>query len=545
MPMMPTADRDASSRPHAARAWTVGLALLCVAALLLLVRHIERTLPYPYHADEGYVSGPASNILRTGSLHPYKFNYPSLPAYLAAAGMAVGFIRSAAHLEITDLDRIGHVGYPYYDTPRVMQTARQLYATLGVLCLAMTGWSAWIAFRRPSTMLLAPLFVLLSPLFFHHAWAYLNVDIVGTAVVTLTLTATLLGTTRPSLYQSALVPGLFAGLAAASKYTLAVVALPVLLAVALYIPRAGMLTAFVVAIAGMVVAFVAAVPYSVIDLRGFLNGVAFEAHHYASGHPGFSGDPGFGQLLFYVRHFVSDFGYGAAALSVVGTVLTFRSDWRRAAVLISFPAALLWLLSGQRAHFTRNALAIHPFVGMFAAFALASIHERLAAAAARRGWTMKAVSVPVAVGAVLFVVTVPAWRVPGYVRDRTDSRNRARTWIAQHLPAEWAIVVPSELGFDARPLAAAGRHVQTVDLRAAADPETLAARLSSVPAPAAILVPRWGADRRTPGQREADALNAIGKQWRVLGTFGTTDVLVNYSFATAWGDPAFAIAVLK
>jgi hypothetical protein len=546
MPMMtPPGDRDEIQRPRAARAWTAGLALLCVAALLLMVRHIDRTLPYPYHADEGYVSGPASNILRTGSLHPYKFNYPSLPAYLAAAGMAAGFVRSAAHQEITDLDSIGHVGYPYYETPRVMQTARRLYAVLAVMCLATTGWASWLAFRRPSTIVLAPLLLLLSPLFFRHAWTYLNVDIVGTAFVTLTLAACLLGTTRPSLYQSALVPGLFAGLAVASKYTLAIVALPVLLAVALYGPRGRTMSAFAVVIGAMAVAFVAAVPYSLIDLRGFLNGVAFEAHHYASGHSGFSGDPGLEQLVFYARHFMSDFGFVAAALAAVGVALSLWTDWRRGVVLIAFPAALLSLLAIQRVHFTRNVLPMHPFVAMFAAFALVWVHERIAAAAVRRGWTIRKIGVPAAVGAVLFVASVPVWRVPDYLRDRTDSRNRARSWIAERLPPQWAIVVPKELGFDLRPLASGGRHVKEVELRAAADPETLAARLSDVPAPAAILVPRWGADRRTPGQREADTLNALGREWRVLSTFGTTDVLVNYSFATAWGDPAFAIAVLK
>jgi hypothetical protein len=59
------------------------------------------------------------------------------------------------------------------------------------------------------------------------------------------------------------------------------------------------------------------------------------------------------------------------------------------------------------------------------------------------------------------------------------------------------------------------------------------------------MVPRWGADRRSPGQRAADALNQLGSQWRVLQTFGTNDVLINYSSFTPWGDPAFAIAVLR
>ena len=78
--------------------------------------------------------------------------------------MAVGFVRSATHLEVSDINRIGHVGYPYYETPRVMQTARQTFAILSVICLAMTGLSAWLAFREPATIVLAPLILLASPL---------------------------------------------------------------------------------------------------------------------------------------------------------------------------------------------------------------------------------------------------------------------------------------------------------------------------------------------------------------------------------------------
>ena len=87
--------------------------------------------------------------------------------------------------------------------------------------------------------------------------------------------------------------------------------------------------------------------------------------------------------------------------------------------------------------------------------------------------------------------------------------------------------------------------MKVVELRPARDPGTVNSLLNDVPAPAVIIVPRWGADKRSPGQQAADALNTVAKQWRVIKTFGHNDVLVNYLYPTAWGDPAFAIAVLK
>jgi 4-amino-4-deoxy-L-arabinose transferase-like glycosyltransferase len=529
----------------AVRVWSAGLVLLCLAALVLFFRHIDATLPYPQHADEGFISGPAASIVTTGNLRPHRFNYPSLPTYLAAGAMGVGFLRSAQRLEVREVGHIGRLSYPYYENATVMRAARQAFALLAVLCLAMTGLSAWLAFRKPVTIVLAPLLLLASPLFFRHAWTYLNVDIVGASFVSMALAACLLGTRRPSLPQSSLVPGILAGLAAASKYTLALVLLPVLVAVGLARPRVRALSASVLALVAMVAAFLGAVPYSVIDLPGFLNGLGDEAVHYASGHAGYGGEPGLEQLLFYGRHFLSEFGYGAAIVAAVGIVAFARADWRRAAVLTIFPVAMLWFLSMQRVHFTRNALAIHPFIALFAAFGFATAYERGVAFSSRRGWTARKAPVPLVVGVLLLAVTVPSWHLAGHLRSHTDSRNRARAWIRQNVSPDRAIVVPIELGLDTRGLDARGRVVKQVELRTAGDSAALYALLTDVPAPAVILVPHWGADRRTPGQREADKLNKLGAQWPVLATFGQNDVLVNYTFPTAWGDPAFAVATLR
>jgi hypothetical protein len=84
-----------------------------------------------------------------------------------------------------------------------------------------------------------------------------------------------------------------------------------------------------------------------------------------------------------------------------------------------------------------------------------------------------------------------------------------------------------------------------VDLQSARDAGALQSLVTDVPAPAVILVPRWGADSRFAGQELAGTLNELSRRWRVIKTFGTHDVLVNYTHSTPWGDPAFAIAAVK
>ena len=130
--------------------------------------------------------------------------------------------------------------------------------------------------------------------------------------------------------------------------------------------------------------------------------------------------------------------------------------------------------------------------------------------------------------------------------EPTNCRSSGQhAWIEARVSPEWTIVVPNQLNVDVRKLEKAGRHVVLVDLKSARDEDGLNAIMAGVPAPAVILVPHWGADDRFSGQELADSLNSLSQRWRVLKTFGTNDVRVNYRPATPRGDPAFSIAILK
>ena len=543
------ADRTSeASRPDASavRRWSIALVLLCLASLWLQFRHIDRTLPYPWDTDEGFVSGPASRTVTTGTFHPYTFNYPSLPKYLAAGGMAVGFVRAASHLEIRDVHDIGNVGYPYYDTPRVMQGARELFALLAVIALAATGIAAWHAFHEPSAILIAPLMLALSPLYFYQSWTYLNVDIVGLCFSTMTIAATLQGTRRPSMVRSAVIPAAFAGLAASSKYTLALVIVPVLVAIGLYLGRGRRMWGSLLALAVMVLAFVASTPYSLIDLPNFLSGVAFETFHYARGHAGWEADPGLPQVLFYARHFVSDYGPIAVAVSLVGAAAFCVADWRRALVLLAFPVALGWLLVSQRVHFERNVLSVHHVVTMFAAFGLITIQRWIVAWARRREWNSVALRrLGLGTALALLAATIPWWHLPDEIRDRTDSRTAAVRWMIERVPADFAVVVPTQLRFDARPLKKRGTRIVEVDLQSARDADAFHRTIGEAAGAAVLLLPHWGADERFEGQKLADQLNALGNGLTPLKSFGRNPVLVNYAEPAPWGDPQFAIVTLR
>jgi 4-amino-4-deoxy-L-arabinose transferase-like glycosyltransferase len=206
-----------------------------------------------------------------------------------------------------------------------------LFSLLSVVALAATGLVAYLALEKPAAIFLAPLFLEASPLFFSQSWTYLNVDIVGTCFVVLTLVACLKGIKELSMYQSGVLPGVFAGLATGSKYTLGLVIVPVLLAIWSYFDARRRISASAAALAAMVAAFLIVVPYSVLDIPGFLNGLAFEAYHYSQGHHGYDADPGLPQLYYYGGQF-AEFGAGGAALAILGACVFSLADWRRALV---------------------------------------------------------------------------------------------------------------------------------------------------------------------------------------------------------------------
>jgi hypothetical protein len=288
-------------------------------------------------------------------------------------------------------------------------------------------------------------------------------------------------------------------------------------------------------------------PYSLLDIPGFLNGLALEAAHYAGGHAGYEAEPGWAQLSYYLGHFATEFGIGGAALAVIGTAGFAVADWRRAILLLSYPAALLALLASQRVHFARNVLSLHPIVAMFAAGGLIWAYGWVWRLVTRRGWTAgrRAWPARVALVVALGAAAIPFDHLVDPFRDRTDSRTVARAWVSERLPPGWSIVVPSQLGVDTDAfLKATGRHVTVVDLQSARSEDALQRLLGGIPRPAVVLAPRWGADERFPGQDVAPLLNDLTRSWRIVETFGVNPVLVNYSQPVPSGNPAFAIAVL-
>ena len=530
-------ERASSTRAHTL--WVVALIVLCGISLWLRVSHISASLPYPYHVDESAVIGPARSMLVSGDLHPGAFNYPSFPKYLAAAGMAVGFVRAAPDQGLIDVRNIGGVTYPYYDSPGAVEGAKQLFALLSVVALAVTGLVAWLITARSAAVFIGPLFLAGSDLFFSHSWLYVNVDIVATCFALLTVASCLQATARPSLVRMAVLPGCWAGLAAASKYTLGVVLLPVLIGIWLYQRDGRRLVPTLIAMTASGVTFLAVVPYSVLDLPGFLNGLASERWHYASGHIGADGPAGMAQLGFYADHFLVEFGVVGAVLAVLGVFGALARDWRRTILLASFPVTLIALLAAQRVHFPRNVLPIHPLYAVLVGYGVILFHGWVCRFIEQRAWSRRRRSLAsAALLAALLIAALPTERLLGQWRVTPDSRNLARAWLAENVPAGWTVVVPTELAVDTRGLEEQGFNLREAPMASIQQQQDV---LSSMRGQTVAFLPVWGADPRFGSPAGPAEMNDASSRMTVLQEFGQGPVLLNYPPPTAWGNPRFRV----
>lgn len=528
--------------------WAVALAVLCAGSLWLRIEHVRGIMPYIHHIDELLVSTQAAQMVMTGDFKPKDMLYPSLPKYLAAAGMYFGFLCEAAAGTMDEIGEIGNVGYPYYETPKVVAVARYLFAFLSVGTLAAVGIAAWLLLGRPSALLLAPLVLATSQSFLRLATKYLNVDNVGTCFVIAGVAALLHGTRHPSTRCLALVPAIFVGLAAGSKYTHGLLLGPVLVAIFLFAERRQWYVALGAALTASAGAFIVVVPYSVLDFQLLFEALTWQATTYATGwHGGNEANPGLEQLVRYTRYFVKEIGIGALLLSAIGIITAARRDWRRTLVVVMFPVMLFLLFVAQRVHFVRNMLPILPFFAVFTVAGLYVLHRWIMVASKGLSHTSLELQHVLRIGAwpVLIAVflSVPFGKLLSHLQISSDSRHSAVAWIRENVPTSSTIIVPESLGLDPRPLEKQGYPVRKMDFVSLDTSGSLRTAINRTLGPVAVLIPTWGRDPRFEGEELALKLNAAAAQFQPVASFGERPVLVNYRYPVVEPDPRFGIVV--
>lgn len=388
-------------------------------AILLLAFALRWPWPLPEwtHVDErAFVLYPLG--FWSGDLNPHFFNYPTLTLYLASALYYVYFLLfSAESLEY-------FVAYRYFvdaaDLLAITRTANALVSTGTVaVCMAIGGR----VYGRTGGQL-AGLLLAVMPL--HARFAHLAItDVAAGFFVAL---AVLYGVrvVQTSGRGDLVLAGVWAGLAAASKYPAGLALVAVLVGCLLSRRRA---TWVPVAMAGL--SFAVASPYTFLDWGGFIEAFAGMAreHLISDGHT--SGEPAW----WYWLHHNLRYGLGWAGLLALPVSLLWPRVDRRREEWVVLAAAVVFalLLFGASSVFMRYAQPLAPL--------LAVLLARWGAALSRQRGLL-AVWLALLLAEPLYATLQQRALVAG-----GDTREQARIWLKEHAPQGQRIIqIPKGAG---------------------------------------------------------------------------------------------------
>ncbi|HMP41140.1 MAG TPA: glycosyltransferase family 39 protein [Roseiflexaceae bacterium] len=346
---------------------TAGRLLLLLAILLLALvlraTNIAWELPYTIHPDEPSAANTALDMMRAGDWNPHFFEKPSL-YYYALRGVFELYLRAgiaAGHYQsIADLPRTTD---QFLTTPGLFIWGRWLSVILGTATVAILyavgrRWGEGVGLAAAALLAIAPFHI-------RHS-QYITVDAATTLMTLLALWAALRLLDQRS-WQSYLLAGLAAGLAAGTKYNAGAVVLIIVLAHGMAWQSQSVRHAWLLAIAALasLAGFVAATPYAILTPESFLQGIARQQAVYAAA------GAGRWPILAYLDILSTQLLGLLPALAALGGMLM---AWKRRdasiLLLLIFALSQIVFFLAQDRHFSRNLLLITPIIALLAAQAI-------------------------------------------------------------------------------------------------------------------------------------------------------------------------------
>ncbi|MFY9468522.1 MAG: glycosyltransferase family 39 protein [Solirubrobacterales bacterium] len=392
------------------------LAGILVAGLVLRLWGIRHGLPLVYNLDEyaHFVVG-AVDMFGNG-FNPRYFQNPPAYTYLLHVLFAFGYggiIPAGAGATV----RAIFAG----DPTELYTIARVTSALMGL----GAGWILYFAARRlygAAVALVATAFLTFTFLTVHYSHFALN-DVPALLPLCLGFFG-LAGIIQKGRLTDYLIAGLGLGLAVATKYTAAALAVSLFAAWAIrawsdrdaakrelmYLAGAGAVAAL---------SFVIANPFAVLDADAFISGVRRQ-ERLSAGVTKLGTDDTTG-WLYYLWTLTWGWGVIPLILSVAGAGLMLKRDWRRALPWVIF-VLLVWLFMGNQERFyARWLMPVYPVLAIFAGYAVVELCGFVSRR--RRVGAGVAVTAVALLGPLIHVVH------NDIVMTRQDTRDQAKAWL--------------------------------------------------------------------------------------------------------------------
>ncbi|NLG27742.1 MAG: glycosyltransferase family 39 protein [Chloroflexi bacterium] len=419
--------------------WAERALLFCILMVAGVLRawDLRQGLPFILHPDEGSYLLIVQGMLKTGDPNPHFLTYPSFFFYANAAlslahygvGRLMGLWTSVQELPAPTLIAMG-VGHT--SMPSTILLGRWLSVAAGLGLVAIAYAIGRRASGRGAVGLIAAALLALSPSAIQNCRS-MTADPLGILWMAVTVWAAL-GILQRGGWRDYVVAALAAGLAASSKYNLALSAVAILIAHLLrWGPRALLRVELYGAAAVTALAFFAATPYALIEWPTFVAGLRYQANHYSTGHSGLEGEAARWYLAYLWQ------SEGPAMVSALAE--TLRAAVRRDRSLLLIGGFALFYLVFVSLFTVRNPWTIMPMIP-YACVLAASGGDALCRLLTGRP---RAVRNALAVALVLALLAVPGVQSLQRIADAPsiDSRVAAAQWLATALPAGARVAVES------------------------------------------------------------------------------------------------------
>lgn len=400
---------------------------------------------FSYHPDETTILFAALKVnLFSGELSPGFYNYGSLFIYLANIATVIGTVTGAINLPSGDVfAKIGEFAKLY-------MAGRIVAVALGILTVYLVYALGRRTYGRRAGIL-AALFMAVLPIHVMHS-KFIAVDVPATFFVVLALIFAMRIADGLKL-RDYILAGLFAGLAAGTKYNAALVLLSPLVAHlatdkaspirrALNPKQLGI-------IAGAVTGFLIGTPGYILDAGQFRHDFRFEVHHARTGHGLLFTNTGSG-FIYHVTHSLWP-GMGIPLLILAGIGLLYALKKRTASdlVLLVFLIAYYAVIGAAQVRFARYTIPILPVLVLLAARVSADLMSRF--------FSGRAISKSLGYVTALILVAIAGYTLAySAAIDRmfasADTRDQAVDWIAQNVPQGASIGLPTVPWFYTPPL---------------------------------------------------------------------------------------------
>jgi len=415
------------------------LAGVLLLALALRVWGLTWGLPsathyFSYHPDESVVleaaSSPTMNVF-AGRLLPHFYNYGSLQLYLVCFANTLAALSGAIDI----VPKNYAVWHPQW--AKMYLVGRCLTVGMGVgtvFAVYRVGERLWG--RRAG--LLAALTLAVMPLHTQHSH-FLTVDVPATFWAMLSLLwAVRLATGDPKPWRAALWAGVFAGLAAATKYNLALAFLPLVAAcVVTRQPKA-----LTLGLPAFVLAFLLACPGAILEHAAFLRDLRFEASHVQNGDDPTFRNTGSGFVYHVARNLDAGLGLPLLLLALVSVGYALYKHERGDGLLAAFALPYYVLISLAAVRYARYTIPLLPVLALWVG-RIGVDGSRLSRLALRRAAAVGGAAV------LAWTLFAALWLIEPMAA--TDPRDRAYAWIQAHAPRA-AVGFPTMPWFGTVPL---------------------------------------------------------------------------------------------